>query len=223
MDRLSGRRLPPPAICPGQLLDRWRSGHSGRLLCPAVTRPSSGTRSSIPSKPTDRSGRARAQAEGWAGEIEGLDLTLRLLGAKRDDTHRRTRRPVVDLGIPTPRTTGALRLVGARLANDHRAGSWSHRIKKLEQLRHGGGRSACRAAWRSHGAARPTVLLRSATELIVAGVAGGRRNQPCRCSMRAALGGAAESMGRLGLPLAAQGPDTERPRPGPGVHRALDA
>ncbi|WP_406336012.1 tyrosine-type recombinase/integrase [Streptomyces sp. NBC_00203] len=51
--------------------------------------------------------RARAQAEGWAGEIEGLDLTLQLLRAKRDDTQRRTSRPTVDLGIPTPRTAGA--------------------------------------------------------------------------------------------------------------------
>lgn len=50
--------------------------------------------------------RTRAQAEGWAGEIEGLDLTLQLLRAKRDDTHRRTRRPTVDLGIPTPRAAG---------------------------------------------------------------------------------------------------------------------
>ncbi|MFC4606905.1 recombinase [Streptomyces maoxianensis] len=48
--------------------------------------------------------RARAQAEGWASEIEGLDLTLQLLRSKRDDTHRRARHPTVDLGIPTPRT-----------------------------------------------------------------------------------------------------------------------
>ncbi|MGW8558033.1 recombinase [Streptomyces tubercidicus] len=47
--------------------------------------------------------RARAQAESWAGEIEGLDLTLQLLRAKRDDTKRRTQRPPVELGIPTPR------------------------------------------------------------------------------------------------------------------------
>jgi hypothetical protein len=51
--------------------------------------------------------RARAQAEGWAGELEGLDLTLQLLRAKRDDTQRRAQRPTVDLGIPTPRTAGA--------------------------------------------------------------------------------------------------------------------
>jgi hypothetical protein len=44
--------------------------------------------------------RARARTEGWAGEIEGLDLTLQLLRAKRDDTHRPTQRPTVDLGIP---------------------------------------------------------------------------------------------------------------------------
>ena len=48
--------------------------------------------------------RARAKAEGWAGEIKGLDLTLQLLRAKRDDTRRRTRRPTVDVGIPITRT-----------------------------------------------------------------------------------------------------------------------
>jgi hypothetical protein len=47
--------------------------------------------------------RARAQAEGWAGELEGLDLTLELLRAKRDNTHRRAQRPTVDLGMPAPR------------------------------------------------------------------------------------------------------------------------
>ncbi|MFE2560792.1 recombinase [Streptomyces sp. NPDC059352] len=46
--------------------------------------------------------RARAQTEGWAGELEGLDLTLQLLRAKHDDTQRRTQRPTVDLGIPIP-------------------------------------------------------------------------------------------------------------------------
>jgi hypothetical protein len=47
--------------------------------------------------------RTRAHAEGWAGEIEGLDLTLQLLRAKREDSKRRTRRPLVDLGLPSLR------------------------------------------------------------------------------------------------------------------------
>ncbi|MFF1839902.1 recombinase [Streptomyces sp. NPDC058231] len=47
--------------------------------------------------------RARAEAEGWAGEIEGIDLTLSFLRAKRDETQRRDQRPPVDLGIPKPR------------------------------------------------------------------------------------------------------------------------
>ncbi|WP_392673612.1 tyrosine-type recombinase/integrase [Streptomyces sp. LN785] len=47
--------------------------------------------------------RARAEAEGWAGEIEGIDLTLSFLRAKRDETQRRDQRPPVDLGIPRPR------------------------------------------------------------------------------------------------------------------------
>lgn len=45
--------------------------------------------------------RARAEAEGWVGETEGIDLTLAFLRAKRDETQRRTQRPPVDLGIPT--------------------------------------------------------------------------------------------------------------------------
>jgi len=44
--------------------------------------------------------RTRAEAENWAGEIEGIDRTLTLLQAERDDTQRRLRRPAVHLGIP---------------------------------------------------------------------------------------------------------------------------
>jgi hypothetical protein len=44
--------------------------------------------------------RTRAEAEGWAGEIEGIDMTLSFLRAKREDSQRRLRRPAVDLGIP---------------------------------------------------------------------------------------------------------------------------
>ncbi|WP_333762876.1 recombinase [Streptomyces sp. IBSBF 2390] len=47
--------------------------------------------------------RTRAEAEGWVGETEGIDLTLTFLRAKRDETQRMARRPAVDLGIPTPR------------------------------------------------------------------------------------------------------------------------
>lgn len=47
--------------------------------------------------------RARAEAEHWLGEIEGIDLTLGFLRTKRDDTRRRTQRPAVDLGIPVMR------------------------------------------------------------------------------------------------------------------------
>ena len=47
--------------------------------------------------------RARAEAEHWLGEIEGIDLTLDFLRTKRDDTRRRTQRPAVDLGIPVMR------------------------------------------------------------------------------------------------------------------------
>ncbi|MER7468528.1 recombinase [Streptomyces sp. NPDC097981] len=47
--------------------------------------------------------RQRAEAEGWIGEIEGIDLTLTFLRGKRDEASRRSRRPVVDLGLPRPR------------------------------------------------------------------------------------------------------------------------
>lgn len=42
--------------------------------------------------------RERAQAEGWHGEIEGLDLALSFLRNKRAHTQRFTRR--VQLGLP---------------------------------------------------------------------------------------------------------------------------
>ncbi|WP_169816115.1 tyrosine-type recombinase/integrase [Nocardia miyunensis] len=45
--------------------------------------------------------RQRAETEGWAGEIEGIDMTLTFLRAKRDDTKRRSQRPTVTLGLPT--------------------------------------------------------------------------------------------------------------------------
>lgn len=45
--------------------------------------------------------RERAQAEGWLGELEGLDLTLRFLHDKRDEAQRLTPSPVTSLGMPT--------------------------------------------------------------------------------------------------------------------------
>jgi hypothetical protein len=47
--------------------------------------------------------RARAGAEHWLGEIEGINLTLDFLRSKREDTRRRTQRPAVGLGIPVMR------------------------------------------------------------------------------------------------------------------------
>ena len=47
--------------------------------------------------------RTQAEAEGWIGEIEGIDLFftfLRFLRAKRDETQRRAQRSAVHLGIP---------------------------------------------------------------------------------------------------------------------------
>lgn len=58
--------------------------------------------------------RRRAEAEGWTGEVEGIDLTLTFLRAKRQDTQRRIRRPAAGLtiqqlahgGQPEPHTPG---------------------------------------------------------------------------------------------------------------------
>ncbi|MEU8251063.1 site-specific integrase [Nonomuraea sp. NPDC048916] len=50
--------------------------------------------------------RARAEAEGWLGEIEGIDLTLTFLRQKRDQTRRLARVAPIHLGMPgmpTPR------------------------------------------------------------------------------------------------------------------------
>lgn len=44
--------------------------------------------------------RKRATAEQWLGEIDGIDLTLTFLRAKRDEAHRLTRRSPVNLGLP---------------------------------------------------------------------------------------------------------------------------
>jgi hypothetical protein len=46
----------------------------------------------------------RAQEENWLGEVEGINLTLTFLRAKREEVQRRARRPAVDLGIPKART-----------------------------------------------------------------------------------------------------------------------
>lgn len=43
---------------------------------------------------------ARAEAEGWLGEIEGIDLTLSFLRQKRDETRRLARIAPIDLGMP---------------------------------------------------------------------------------------------------------------------------
>ena len=44
--------------------------------------------------------RARAEAEGWLGEIEGIDLTLSFLRRKREETRRLARIAPTDLGMP---------------------------------------------------------------------------------------------------------------------------
>lgn len=47
--------------------------------------------------------RDRAQAEGWLGELEGLDLTLSFLRQKREQAQRK-RGPEILLGLPTRRS-----------------------------------------------------------------------------------------------------------------------
>jgi hypothetical protein len=43
---------------------------------------------------------AGAEAQGWIGEVEGIDLTLTFLHGKREDAHRLARARLVDLGLP---------------------------------------------------------------------------------------------------------------------------
>lgn len=50
--------------------------------------------------------RVRAEAENWLGEIEGIDLTLQHLAAKRQQARRLTHGSgSVPMGMPTLRTT----------------------------------------------------------------------------------------------------------------------
>ncbi|MFI7114574.1 recombinase [Nonomuraea sp. NPDC050227] len=50
--------------------------------------------------------RARAEAEGWLGEIEGIDLTRTFLRQKRDQTRRLARVAPTHLGMPGMPTPG---------------------------------------------------------------------------------------------------------------------
>ncbi|MFD0526063.1 recombinase [Kitasatospora arboriphila] len=47
--------------------------------------------------------RERAEAEGWLGEIEGIDLTLTFLNGKREEALRLAAKDRVDLGMPARR------------------------------------------------------------------------------------------------------------------------
>ena len=44
--------------------------------------------------------RARAEHEGWLGEVEGIDLTLTFLRQKREETQRLARIAPVGTGTP---------------------------------------------------------------------------------------------------------------------------
>ncbi len=48
--------------------------------------------------------RELAQTNGWLGELEGIDLTLRFLQDKRADAHRLARLGPTNLGIPAIRS-----------------------------------------------------------------------------------------------------------------------
>jgi hypothetical protein len=45
--------------------------------------------------------REHALAQGWKGEVEGIELTLTFLRSKRSQVHRSQQLPPVDLGIPS--------------------------------------------------------------------------------------------------------------------------
>ncbi|MFD0972995.1 recombinase [Plantactinospora endophytica] len=46
--------------------------------------------------------RTRPEANGWLGEIEGIDLTLAFLRDKRAQAERTSARGTVALGMPAP-------------------------------------------------------------------------------------------------------------------------
>ncbi|KOU64379.1 hypothetical protein ADK55_07625 [Streptomyces sp. WM4235] len=48
--------------------------------------------------------RKKAEEEQWRGEVDGIDLTLTFLRTKQAEAARLTRRPVVALGLPQPRS-----------------------------------------------------------------------------------------------------------------------
>jgi hypothetical protein len=50
--------------------------------------------------------RHHAERENWLGEIEGIDLTLTYLRAKREEAQRLTRRPLIQLSAPRARSDG---------------------------------------------------------------------------------------------------------------------
>ncbi|MCX4632793.1 recombinase [Streptomyces sp. NBC_01443] len=51
--------------------------------------------------------RARAEQEGWLGEIEGIELTLTFLRQKREESQRLARIAPVNLGMPGVRLAGS--------------------------------------------------------------------------------------------------------------------
>ena len=58
--------------------------------------------------------KARAESEGWIGEIEGLDLTLTFLRQKRDRTRRLLGPGSTHLGMPTGAANGRRRDLNPR-------------------------------------------------------------------------------------------------------------
>ncbi|WP_405623582.1 recombinase [Streptomyces sp. NBC_00076] len=58
------------------------------------------TTTSTPPKEDLLARRERAVAEGWRGEIDGLDLTLTFLRGKREQARRFARSGPVSLGLP---------------------------------------------------------------------------------------------------------------------------
>ncbi|WP_329446149.1 hypothetical protein [Streptomyces canus] len=77
----------------------------GRADLPRVGAVLEGTAASLPYVVADGASREIEPVsrfdEGWRGEVEGLDLTLRFLGSKRAQAHRAAATASVDLGMPT--------------------------------------------------------------------------------------------------------------------------
>ncbi|WP_367325849.1 hypothetical protein [Streptomyces sp. HUAS ZL42] len=79
---------------------RKNNGTLGEIVYSVTDRPAIVDTEHASAAGTAFASAAAGEEENWLGEVEGINLTLTFLRAKREETQRRTGRPAVDLGIP---------------------------------------------------------------------------------------------------------------------------